>query len=1549
HHLSVNQTLQVLVRRPDSPSTTVTEETVFIPRVVHSVDACTNTDPPHKCCGWLRRRCPCPPRGLLASLITKVSMAAVLFGVVWSITEKECLPGGNLFGIVTVFLCALTGGKLVGLIRIPKLPPVPPLLAEFRDYSAGSGSGCFVFSTQNPPGFRPLWHAAGRGSSSRNIPVVTEGGSTLTSDGQASLRKHCTGCYSGQSWLADGWIGIATHYVTSPVKSLGAQPHSQHVMYEFVFLAACCRFVLGSCVSCSGGSLHAAAPEGWLWIRAGGSHSINGQLAALMTILAITRRHHLSGHRLSPQYLLSSSVGSTWFNILRGLLEVLGGMAAGLAFGFFLHYFPSKDQKDVAVKRSFLLLGLSVFAVFGSNVAGFPGSGGLCTLVLSFFAGLGWRKSKAPVEEVVDKAWDVFQPLLFGLIGAEITISALDPRTVGLGLAALSIALTVRIFFTYLMVLCAGFNLKEKLFIALAWMPKATVQAAIGSTALDMARSKQEEQMQQYGMDVLTVAVLSILITAPIGALLIGLCGPRLLQRPKNPEWGKTCHLTHIDNRASSQRLHRALNRVRGAGFDPNHPQLHTGPHHDLAISFGSSLITLPEDTRSLGVILDGQLSFSAHIGNLTRSCRFLLYSIRRIRPFPSQEATQLLVQSLVISRLDYCNSLLASLALRTLELVQNAAARLIFNLPKFTHLTPLLRSLHWLPVAALIRFKTLMLAYKARNGPAPPFLQVFLLPEWTVVVSDMGVLKVEGVPAAGMDCGGLRYGGAEGGRASSQRLHRALNRVRGAGFDPNHPQLVGSFRVWGALWLNRSYCQTFYQELCLVGHFDVPVVPGESNRWMRLPQACLLTTHFSPDIWEHIFLSRTFHCPVSIVGDAVHPQWLWIHWFWDPGPDSCVDLWSLPSRASSEMLHRALNRVRGAGFDPTGPSWLCGDPGTFAYAWEMDCGGSYDMGSAVKALISRASSQRLHRALNRVRGAGFDPNRPQLVGSFSFHKRYCPLAAGYILLLATAVEMVSATAFQYLIVTPAVARLLPGLLGSCLGMCSSVPPFFLDREDILEDASGGCIQWMERTNTDPPHICCGRLAQGSATAHLAGTCSQSTSPKVSMAAVLFGVVWSITEKECLPGGNLFGIITVLLCALTGGKLVRLVCAPKLPAFPPLLGMLLAGVLLRNIPVVTEAVYIDFRWSASLRNIALAVILSHAGLGLDGSALRKLKAVCVRVAVGPCLTEAFTVALVSHFLLGLPWIWGFILGFVLGAVSPAVVVPAMLQLQKDGYGSEQGVPTLLMAAGSFDDILCITGFSTCLSIAFNTDSIWFNILRGLLEIVGAMAAGLVFGLFLRCFPSSDHKDVSVKRSYLLLGLSVFAVCGSHVAGFPGSGGLCTLVLSFCAGLGWRESKVSPLFIMLRLGLVTLAIALTVRISFTFLMVHCAGFNRKEKLFIALAWMPKATVQATIGSMALDMARSKQEEQMQHHGMEVLTLAFLSILITAPVGALLIGLCAPRLLQRPKDPESGERRHLTYTYIFCQLWHSHAFLFTKNTCGVQNTEKYSQALVLNCES
>ncbi|KAM5192278.1 sodium/hydrogen exchanger 9B2-like isoform 1-T1 [Mantella aurantiaca] len=429
----------------------------------------------------------------------------------------------------------------------------------------------------------------------------------------------------------------------------------------------------------------------------------------------------------------------------------------------------------------------------------------------------------------------------------------------------------------------------------------------------------------------------------------------------------------------------------------------------------------------------------------------------------------------------------------------------------------------------------------------------------------------------------------------------------------------------------------------------------------------------------------------------------------------------------------------------------------------------------------------------------------------------------------------------------------------------------------------------------------------------------------VIMVALIWGVVWSITGSECLPGGNLFGIFVLLLCAVIGGKLVSLIRISNLPPLPPLLGMLLAGFLIRNIPVVTDQVKINYKWSAALRNIALAIILTRAGLGLDPKALRKLKAVCLRLSFGPCAIESCSAALFSHLLMGLPLTWGFMLGFVLGAVSPAVVVPSMLLLQKEGYGVDKGIPTLLMAAGSFDDILAITGFNTCFGMAFSSGSTLNSIIRGVLEVVVGIVAGLLLGFFLHYFPSKDQKNVKWKRSYLILALSIFAVFGSLFFGFPGSGGLCTLVMAFLAGMGWSGEKAvvedtvavawdifQPLLFSLigseisiaslrpetvALCIATLGIALILRICVTFLMVSWAGFQMKEKIFISLAWMPKATVQAAIGSVALDMARSIGDKQLEDYGMDVLTVAFLAILITAPVGALIIGLTGPRMLQR----------------------------------------------------
>ncbi len=151
---------------------------------------------------------------------------------------------------------------------------------------------------------------------------------------------------------------------------------------------------------------------------------------------------------------------------------------------------------------------------------------------------------------------------------------------------------------------------------------------------------------------------------------------------------------------------------------------------HDFTIQFGSSTITPSASVRNLGVIFDDQLTFKEYIAKTARSCRFALHNIRKIRPFLTEHAAQLLVQALVISRLDYCNALLAgppSNTIKSLQMIQNAVAWLVFNEPKRAHVTPLFISLHWLPVAARITFKTLMLAYRTTTGSAPSYFHSLL------------------------------------------------------------------------------------------------------------------------------------------------------------------------------------------------------------------------------------------------------------------------------------------------------------------------------------------------------------------------------------------------------------------------------------------------------------------------------------------------------------------------------------------------------------------------------------------------------------------------------------------------------------------------------------------------------------------------------------------------------------------------------------------------------------------------------------------------------
>ncbi|KAL2088652.1 hypothetical protein ACEWY4_015551 [Coilia grayii] len=152
--------------------------------------------------------------------------------------------------------------------------------------------------------------------------------------------------------------------------------------------------------------------------------------------------------------------------------------------------------------------------------------------------------------------------------------------------------------------------------------------------------------------------------------------------------------------------------------------------HHDISLNMDTVMIAPNKVAKNLGVVIDDRLSFSDHIVSVARPGHYALYNIRKIRPYLTQYATQLLVQAMVISRLDYCNALLVGLpacAIKPLQMVQIAAARLVVNQPKRSHVTPLFINLHWLPVAARIQHKVLTVAYKVTSGSAPTYLNVIL------------------------------------------------------------------------------------------------------------------------------------------------------------------------------------------------------------------------------------------------------------------------------------------------------------------------------------------------------------------------------------------------------------------------------------------------------------------------------------------------------------------------------------------------------------------------------------------------------------------------------------------------------------------------------------------------------------------------------------------------------------------------------------------------------------------------------------------------------
>ncbi|CAL1260985.1 unnamed protein product [Larinioides sclopetarius] len=352
--------------------------------------------------------------------------------------------------------------------------------------------------------------------------------------------------------------------------------------------------------------------------------------------------------------------------------------------------------------------------------------------------------------------------------------------------------------------------------------------------------------------------------------------------------------------------------------------------------------------------------------------------------------------------------------------------------------------------------------------------------------------------------------------------------------------------------------------------------------------------------------------------------------------------------------------------------------------------------------------------------------------------------------------------------------------------------------------------------------------------------------------------------------------------------------------------MLIVGFLFRNLPFIPYYQDISIIWATALRAAAFVVILLKAGLGLDAEKLKSLRRIVFQLAFSPCIVETIVLGVSSHFLLNLPWAWAIMLGFVISAVSPAVVVPGLLSLQERSFGIRKGIPTLVIAAASVDDILAITGFTIMLSISLSAgDSLWVTILKGFLEPIGGLLYGVLFGSLFWLIPDSTSSSVGFAGMFL-----------SKRLGVAGLGPMACLVLAFVASLGWKkdpqhleqiERIIGVMWIILQPFLFSLigaevsvqnlqsnlgSTVLALLIGFTFRIITAAfasyggGFNLKERLFIAVAWFPKATVQ-------------------------ILTGAVLSIIMTAPIGAALIALLGPLLLSQDK-PEQEDATEMDTT-------------------------------------
>jgi len=390
----------------------------------------------------------------------------------------------------------------------------------------------------------------------------------------------------------------------------------------------------------------------------------------------------------------------------------------------------------------------------------------------------------------------------------------------------------------------------------------------------------------------------------------------------------------------------------------------------------------------------------------------------------------------------------------------------------------------------------------------------------------------------------------------------------------------------------------------------------------------------------------------------------------------------------------------------------------------------------------------------------------------------------------------------------------------------------------------------------------------------------------------------------------LLSIALILLVGMSMGWLCRKM---KLPG---LLGMLATGIVLG--PYVLDLLDPSIlRISAELRKIALIIILTRAGLGLDLSGLKKIGRPAVLMCFVPASFELFGMLLLAPKLMGLSILEAAVMGAVLAAVSPAVVVPRMVKLMDEGYGVKEGIPQLILAGASVDDVYVIVLFSTFTGMMQGTGASAIRFINIPVSILLGIAIGLGIGVLLAYFFQKIHmRDTS--KVLIILSISFLLVVLEDYLATPITFSALIAVMFIGIGLQRKREVVAKrlsakygklwvaaeVFLFVLVGatvnigyigkvgikaLIVIAGALVFRMFGVLVCLLGTEIKGKERMFTMLAYTPKATVQAAIGGIPLALGFACGES--------VLAVSVLAIVLTAPLGAFAIDLTYKKFLKK----------------------------------------------------